>query len=67
MSLLFKGESIPETRDDIQELLDEIASNLNGLAQDFGATGDVRFDIQEPEASEEKWEIKVSGQISNGQ
>ncbi len=67
MSLLYKGAIVPENKVDIQEFLDEISDFLNGMSSDSGATGDIAFRIREPETDEKDWEVKVSGQISDGQ
>ena len=66
MSLFYKSATVPEKKYDIQEFLAEISDFLNHLSLD-NATGDLSFHIREPEANGDEWEVKVSGQISDGQ
>ncbi len=67
MGLFYKSATVPEKKDDIHEFLAEISDFLNGSLPDSGATGDLDIHIQEPEANGDEWEVKVSGQISDGQ
>jgi len=67
MSLLYTEAVVPEEKDDIQDFLDEISNSLNSGVSGSVATGGVNFYIREPEAEEDKWEVEVSGQISDGQ
>lgn len=67
MTLFHKNTKVPVERKDIEAFLAEIAQFLNNMSSSTGATGDVKFSIQDPSAKDGEFEIEVSGQISNGQ
>ena len=67
MGLLYKDAKVPEKEEDIQSFLTEIADFLMNSSSNCVATGEFNLDIIEPEAKEDEWEVKVSGQISDGQ
>src|SRR5665647_2770549 len=58
--------SLPEKAEAIRKLK-EISQRLNKLSSDIGATGDLKFHIQDPAANGDKWEVYIEGQISDGQ
>ncbi len=64
--MFLEKEIVPEKKTGILQFLDEIRDSLND-GDGCCATGNITFEIQEPKTNEHEWEIKVSGQISDGQ